>query len=133
MSQRLASIPGVGPIVASAVAASVPDASVFRCGREFAAWLGLVPRAVGDWRQGVAGPDQPARRRIRAPIARHRGADGADPLQGGESVAVDRRHESAPKPPMVIAVALANKMARMTWAMMVRGTAYRASRLKPDP
>jgi transposase len=44
VSKRLASIPGIGPIIASAIAATVPDASVFRSGREFAAWLGLVPR-----------------------------------------------------------------------------------------
>ena len=44
-SQRLATVPGIGPITASAIAASVPDASLFRSGRQFAAWLGLTPRA----------------------------------------------------------------------------------------
>lgn len=44
-SRRLATIPGIGPITASAIAASVPDASLFRSGRQFAAWLGLTPRA----------------------------------------------------------------------------------------
>ena len=44
-SQRLATIPGVGPITASAMAASVPDPSLFRSGRQFAAWLGLTPKA----------------------------------------------------------------------------------------
>jgi transposase len=44
VSQRLAKIPGIGPLTASAIAATVPDASLFRSGREFAAWLGLVPR-----------------------------------------------------------------------------------------
>jgi transposase len=44
VSQRLATIPGIGPIIATAIAATVADASVFRNGREFAAWLGLVPR-----------------------------------------------------------------------------------------
>ena len=43
-SQRLETIPGVGIITATALAASVPDPSVFRSGRQFAAWLGLVPR-----------------------------------------------------------------------------------------
>jgi transposase len=43
-SQRLATIPGIGPIIATAIAATVPDPTVFRSGREFAAWLGLVPR-----------------------------------------------------------------------------------------
>ena len=44
MSQRLASIPGIGPIIATAIATTVTDPNVFRSGREFAAWLGLVPR-----------------------------------------------------------------------------------------
>jgi transposase len=44
VSQRLATIPGIGPLVATAIAATVPDPSAFRSGREFAAWLGLVPR-----------------------------------------------------------------------------------------
>jgi transposase len=43
-SRRLATIPGIGPITASAIAAAVPDASMFRSGRQFAAWLGLTPR-----------------------------------------------------------------------------------------
>src|SRR5262249_9633239 len=44
VSQRLASIPGIGPIIATAIASTVADPNVFRSGREFAAWLGLVPR-----------------------------------------------------------------------------------------
>lgn len=44
-SRRLVTIPGIGPITASAISAAVPDASLFRSGRQFAAWLGLAPRA----------------------------------------------------------------------------------------
>lgn len=44
MSQRLATVPGIGPITASVIAATVPDASIFRSGLQFAAWLGLTPR-----------------------------------------------------------------------------------------
>ena len=44
VSQRLASIPGIGPIIATAIATTVAEPTVFRSGREFAAWLGLVPR-----------------------------------------------------------------------------------------
>jgi Transposase IS116/IS110/IS902 family len=47
VSQRIAGMPGIGPITASAIVASVPDASVFRSGREFVAWLGLVPKQSG--------------------------------------------------------------------------------------
>lgn len=45
MSRRFAKIPGIGPITASAISAAVPDASLFRSGRQFAAWLGFKPRA----------------------------------------------------------------------------------------
>ncbi len=54
-SQRLATIPGIGPITASAMAASAPDPTLFKSGRQFAAWLGLTPRANssgGKERQG---------------------------------------------------------------------------------
>jgi transposase len=44
VSQRLATIPGIGPIIATAIAATIADPNIFRSGREFAAWLGLVPR-----------------------------------------------------------------------------------------
>lgn len=48
VSRRLATIPGIGPITASAIAAAVPDGSLFRSGRQFAAWLGLTPRAYSS-------------------------------------------------------------------------------------
>lgn len=126
VSQRLAGIPGVGPIVASAVAASVPDASVFRCGREFAAWLGLVPRQSGTggktWLGRISRRGDGYVRRLLVTgaltaLTRCKAVKALPWIEGMKA----RR-----KPPMVIAVALANKMARMTWAMMVRGTAYRA-------
>jgi len=44
MAKLLSSIPGIGPITATALAATVPDATIFRSGREFAAWLGLTPK-----------------------------------------------------------------------------------------
>ncbi len=60
VSQRLARIPGIGPLVAIAVAATVPDPSAFRSGREFAAWLGLVPRQNST--RGKPGSGGPAAR-----------------------------------------------------------------------
>jgi transposase len=56
VSQRIAGMPAVGPIIASAIVASVPDASVFRSGREFAAWLGLVPKQSGTGGKTWLGP-----------------------------------------------------------------------------
>jgi len=65
-SRRLATIPGIGPITASAIAASVPDATLFWSGRQFAAWLGLTPKSHSS-----AGPnarsDQQAGRRVSPP------------------------------------------------------------------
>jgi len=56
VSQRLATIPGIGPPTASAIAATVPDASIFRSGRQFAAWLGLTPRPHNSGRkEGLGG------------------------------------------------------------------------------
>ena len=56
-SKRLKSIPGIGLIGATAIAATVPDPNVFGSGRDFAAWIGLVPREDFDWRQTEAWAD----------------------------------------------------------------------------
>ena len=89
VSQRLAAIPGIGPLVATAIAATVPDPSAFRSGREFAAWLGLVPRQNSTGGKTAAGADQPAGRRLHPPPARHRRAVGAVLLQGGAGEPLD--------------------------------------------
>ena len=119
MSQRLASIPGIGPIIATAIATTVTDPNVFRSGREFAAWLGLVPRqnsTGGKTRLG--GITKRGNRYLRrllingasANLLRSK-ATKADPWVIG----LRRR-----RPPLVVAVALANKTARIAWAMMHR-------------
>jgi hypothetical protein len=111
MSQRLASIPGIGPIIATAIATTVADPNVFRSGREFAAWLGLVPRqnsTGGKIRLG--GITKRGNRYLRrllingasANLLRSK-ATKADPWVIG----LRRR-----RPPLVVAVALANKTAR---------------------
>ncbi len=71
-SRRLATIPGIGPITACAISAAVPDASLFRSGRQFAAWLGLTPPSQQLGRQGTAGRDYQAGRRLLAKVARGR-------------------------------------------------------------
>jgi transposase len=130
VSLRLESIPGIGPITASALAASITDPEVFKNGRELAAWIGLVPRqnsTGGKQRLGkiskqgdqylrwllVAG----ARSVIRQ--AKRRGASNPPWLAN----IIDR------KPTMVAAVALANKNARIVWALMKQGGSYQ----KPVP
>jgi transposase len=123
VSQRLASIPGIGPIIATAIATTVADPNVFRSGREFAAWLGLVPRqnsTGGKTRLG--GITKRGNRYLRrllingasANLLRSK-ATKADPWVIG----LRRR-----RPPLVVAVALANKTARIAWAVMLREREY---------
>jgi transposase len=123
VSQRLATIPGIGPIIATAIASTVADPNVFRSGREFAAWLGLVPRqnsTGGKIRLG--GITKRGNRYLRrllingasANLLRSR-ATKADPWVIG----LRRR-----RPPLVVAVALANKTARIAWAVMLRQNEY---------
>jgi transposase len=121
-SRRLATIPGVGPIIASAILATVPDPSVFRNGREFSAWLGLVPRqnsTGGKERFGSISKqgDRYLRRLfINGAFSALRSKHGrADPW----FVALRAR-----KPPLVAAVAVANKLARVAWAVMSRGETF---------
>jgi transposase len=123
VSQRLASIPGIGPIIATAIATTVADPGAFRSGREFAAWLGLVPRqnsTGGKTRLG--GITKRGNRYLRrllingasANLLRSK-ATKADPWVIG----LRRR-----RPPLVVAVALANKTARIAWAVMLRQREY---------
>jgi len=127
VSRRLASIPGVGPITAMAIANTVPDPSMFRSGREFAAWLGLTPKSHSS-----GGKDRLGRiskrgdRYIRHLLyvgagnairfAKARAATGEAWIRGLQ----ERR------PPKVVIIALANKMARIAWALMIRGQCFRS-------
>ena len=123
VSQRLATIPGIGPIIATAIASTVVEASGFRSGREFAAWLGLVPRqhsTGGKARLGGISKrgNQYLRRLLingaSANLLRSK-ATNADPWVIG----LRRR-----RPSLVVAVALANKTARIAWAVMHRQQNY---------
>jgi transposase len=123
-SQRLAKIPGIGPLIASAIVATVADASVFRSGREFSAWLGLVPRqnsTGGKQRLGriTHQGDGYIRRLLII------GAQSA--LQGSREVRASGWVQGllSRYARLKVAVALANKMARITWALMTKGDVYR--------
>ena len=126
-SQRLATIPGVGVLTASAIAATVPDPSFFRSGREFSAWLGLVPRQNSSGEKERLGRiskqgNQYIRRLLvigatsMLRYARARTAPGADWVKR----LLERR------PPRLVTVAMANKTARIAWALMAKGETYRA-------
>ncbi len=126
VAKRLETIPGIGVITASALAASVTDPHQFTSGRQFAAWLGLTPRANssgGKERLGrisKAG-DQYLRRLLVSGMT-------------SQSRSVRRNPEAHPwvtsllrrKPAKLVAVAMANKAARIAWVIMTRDEIYRA-------
>ncbi len=123
VSQRLATIPGIGPLAATAIAATVPDPAAFRSGREFAAWLGLVPRqnsTGGKTRLGRTSRQGDAYLRrllvigAQSVLRCSRAARSNAWIQG----------LLAKRPRLVVAVALANKTARIAWAVMARQTTY---------
>lgn len=126
-SRRLATIPGIGPITASAIAAAVPDASLFRSGRQFAAWLGLTPRANSSGGKerlgGITKQGDGYLRRLlvvgsTAVMRMTRKNPARQPWMTG---LLER------KPTKIATVALANKTARIAWAVMTRKEVYAAT------
>src|ERR1700758_1450572 len=125
-SKRLTSIPGIGVVGATAIAATVPDPKVFRSGRDFAAWIGIVPREDSTGGKQKLGPiskrgDQYLRRIL--VVGAHGVLKRARP-QPEKYPGVTRLLER--KPFRVVAVAVANKMARVAWALLTSGGSYRA-------
>jgi transposase len=124
--KRLQTIPGIGIITASALAASVTDPQQFTSGRQFAAWLGLTPRARssgGKERSGRISKmgDQYLRRLlVNGMTSRLRWLRHHPETQPWAAGLLQR------KPAKLVAVALANKGARIAWAVMTRGETYRA-------
>lgn len=126
ISQRVATVPGVGIITATAIAATITDARHFKSGRQFAAFLGLVPRQFstgGKERLGrISKQGNQYLRRLLIVGAtsmlrhfRHKPGKEADWMRQ----LLERRS------PRVVSVALANKMARIVWAVMAQGSVYR--------
>ncbi len=119
VSRRLATIPGIGPLIATAIAATVPDAKAFSTARQFAAWIGLVPRqnsTGGKPRLGRISKQGDAYIRRLLIIGAQSVLRWARPAKSNAWTLslLDRR------PRKVVAVALANKMARIVWALMIR-------------
>ncbi|MFN4169717.1 MAG: IS110 family transposase [Pannonibacter phragmitetus] len=135
VSQRLAGIPGIGPVGATLLAIKVSDAHAFRSGRDFSAWLGLTPKnhsTAGKNRLGVitrAGDEM-----LRATL-----------VAGASAVLLQVRRGRmktlwpwldklcAHKPHKLAAVALANKLARIAWKLMVSGETYRPLSVRHEP
>jgi transposase len=131
-AERLAKIPGVGPIGASLLTMKTPDPELFRSGRHFAAWIGLTPK------------DHSTAGKVRLGVITRAGDEGLRSVLvvGATAVIqqVRRGGKGSPwlvellkrKPPKLAAVALANKMARIAWKLMVtRRKLQRESRAPP--
>ena len=129
-AQRLQTMPGIGPLTAMAVQAFAPSMETFRNGRDFASWLGLVPRQFssgGKERLGrISKAGQADIRRLLIIGAMSRlNWMGSKSIPDGSWLAKIR----ARKPRMLVAIALANKMARAIWAMMTRDEDFRCPAL----
>jgi transposase len=128
VARRLMTVPGIGPLIATAIAVLAPPPETFRCARDFAAWLGLTPRqhSTGG-KQRLGATTKMGERSLRRLL-----------IIGANSVIIKRHVHAAArpgtwlgslltrKPPMLVRVALANKMARIVWALMARGGVYQS-------
>jgi transposase len=128
-SRRLETIPGIGVIGATAITATVTDPSAFKSGRDLAAWIGLVPRKDSTGGKQRLGPISKQGDRYLRRIL----------IVGAHAVLKQARAHPdkhpwltqllARKPAKVAAVALANKTARIAWAVLVKGETYRAPQI----
>ena len=128
VARRLMTVPGIGPLIATALAVLAPPPGTFRKSRDFAAWLGLTPRqhSTGG-KQRLGATTKMGERSLRRLL-----------ILGANSVIIKRHvhREAQPgtwlggmlmrKPPLLVRVALANKMARIVWALMARGGVYQS-------
>lgn len=130
VGRRLMTVPGVGPVLASAIVASVPDPHAFKSGRNLAAWIGLVPKQNSSGgKERLGGITKQGNRYLRQLL-----------VVGALAVIRHAERHGAKRPWLlqlmarratkVAAVAMANKMARMIWAIMTSGQSYREPVLK---
>jgi transposase len=124
--RRLTSIPGVGPITATALAALAPPADAFRKGRDFAAWAGLTPlqHSTGG-KQKLGATSKMGERTLRRLLIVGASSVVRKALREGPAAGSWLERMLARKPRMLVIVALANKMARTAWALMAKGETYR--------
>lgn len=127
-SQRLASAPGVGPITATAIVASVGDGAQFRSARHFAAWLGLTPRvrASGE-KERIGRITKGGDRYLRTLLIHGARAVVGTTFRKGVTVRPWLSALVARRPVCVAATAVAHRTARALWAMLTREEVYRAS------
>src|SRR4029453_13818650 len=127
VAHRLMTIPGIGPIAATAIIALVPAPEGFRAGRDFAAWLGLTPlqKSTGG-KHKLGAISKMGERTIRRLLILGASAVVRWASQRGAAAGSWLGRRLARKPRMLVTVALANKMARIVWALLVKGGTYKA-------
>jgi transposase len=126
VGRRLATIPGVGPIIAGALLAMVPDPGGFRSARHFATWLGFAPRQKSSGgKQRLGSISKQGNRYLRSLLIL--GAANVLRRRTKASMSAWLAALRGRRPFRVVAVALAHKMARIVWALMVKGGSYRAA------
>ena len=125
-ARRLMTIPGIGPITATALAALAPSAQTFRKGRDFAAWLGLTPlqRSSGG-KQKLGETSRMGERTLRRLLIIGASATVRWAMRKGSTGDPWLSRMLERKPSMLVIVALANKTARIVWALMAKGGTYR--------
>jgi transposase len=129
-SQRLMSVPGVGPIISSAMVAAIGTGDVFSKGRDFAAWLGLVPKQISTGDRTILGPiSRRGNRYLRVMFVQAAWVVLVKPqswerhgLKSWIEAAMKRLHHN------VLAIALANKLARIAWAVLAKGRDFEMTR-----
>ena len=127
VARRLLTVPGIGPVTAAAIVALAPSPETFRCGRDFSAWLGLTPRqhsSGGKERLGKI--TKMGERTLRRLLIIGASAVIKQASLRGAPVGSWLAQMLSRKPKMLVTVALANKSARIVWALLAKGGVYRA-------
>lgn len=132
--ERLMSVPGIGPIISSAVVAAIGTGEAFSKGRDFAAWLGLVPKQISTGDRTILGKiSKRGNRYLRTLFVQAAWVVlvkikstrwGTHALKDWIEGAKKRLHHN------VLAIALANKLARIAWSVLARGRAFETSKLQ---
>jgi transposase len=127
IARRLMTIPGVGPITAAAIAALAPPVETFTKGRDFAAWLGLAPRQLSSGgKQKLGSITKMGERTLRRLIIIGCSAVVLQASKRGAPAGSWLEQMMARKPRMLVTVALANKTARIIWAVLMKQEDYKA-------